>query len=320
MTDCAFYTVTGRDYFPGAVALVNSLRLCGHHEPVYVLDSGMDARQRELLGGVARIVDPPDAAPPSLQKLVAPMAHPAEVRVILDADMIVCRGLGDALGEARRGRLVAFENESPRHFAEWGEALGLGPLRRGPYLMSSAVAVGRATADAVLAAVAEGVRTLDTSRTWLGDGEEDDPFFYADQDVLNAVVAARLEPEEVVALPGRLAAIPPFTGLRIADAESLRVVYPDRSEPYLLHHYFRKPWLARLRSNVYSRLLTRLLIGPDVAIRLEPDMLPLRLRSGARAALARTAVDIGIGIPAGVRRRLGGRPREIRAWSDEAHA
>jgi hypothetical protein len=316
-TGAAFYSVSGRDFFPGVVALVNSLRLHGHDDPIFVLDCGLDPDQRALLAREANIVPASEDSPPSLQKLVAPLAHPAEVMVLLDADVIVTRPLGELIASSREGRLVAFENESHRYFAEWGELLGIGPVRESPYLMSSALLFSHGVAERVMSLAAEKQAALQLGPTWLGDGAaagQAEPFFYADQDVLNAVVGARLEPEEVVACEGRLSAIPPFAGLRIADSARLRCEYADGARPYLLHHFFRKPWLSRMRSNVYSRLLTRLLCGPDVALRPGPETLPLRLRRGAAAALARTTVDLGVGGPAALRRRFGGGPERIAAW------
>ena len=63
------------DFFPGAVALLNSLRLTGHDGPS---SSSIAAwtRQRAVLEPHATVVDAPPDAPPSLQKL-APRAHPA---------------------------------------------------------------------------------------------------------------------------------------------------------------------------------------------------------------------------------------------------
>ena len=46
----AFYCVADERYFLGAVGLVNSLRLVGHREPIFLLDCGLDDEQRELLG------------------------------------------------------------------------------------------------------------------------------------------------------------------------------------------------------------------------------------------------------------------------------
>ena len=44
--DIAFYTVTDSHHFLGVVGLVNSLRLVGHDEPVFVTDAGLTAEQR----------------------------------------------------------------------------------------------------------------------------------------------------------------------------------------------------------------------------------------------------------------------------------
>ena len=37
----AFYCVADERYFLGAVGMLNSLRLLGHAEPIYVLDCGV---------------------------------------------------------------------------------------------------------------------------------------------------------------------------------------------------------------------------------------------------------------------------------------
>ncbi len=311
----AFYCVTGRDYFLGAVALLNSLRLVGHREPLYVLDCGMDPEQRRLLGEHATIVDSPAETPPSMQKLLAPRRHPAGVVAMLDADIIVTRSLEDLIARARPGRLVGFENDTHRHFASWNALIGLGrgPLRSGPYLISSALFAGGELARGFFAEVEEKLAGIDLADTWLDRGDPGHPLFYADQDVINALALARLEPDRVVGLPARLAAVPPFAGLRLERPDALRCAYRDGTEPYMLHHYFRKPWLTPMRSNPYSRLLTRLLLGDDVALRLGPEWLPARLRTGARAAATRQFVDVAVGVPAYASRRLGRRPR-IAAW------
>ncbi len=188
-------------------------------------------------------------------------------------------------------------------------------MRRGPYLTSSALFMDRATAEGLLPLVAERQERIDLDRTWVGAGSEADPLYFLDQDVINAVIRARLEPGRVAEYDARLAPIPPFSGLRLEDAAALSCRYEDGAEPFLLHHASRKPWLVRMRANVYSRLLTRLLLGDDVALRLDPGQLPLRLRDGGAATAARLATDVGIGGPAFARRRLF--PRRVRAWRDE---
>jgi hypothetical protein len=312
----AFYCVSGRDFFPGAVALLNSLRLHGHGAPMFVLDCGLEPGQRRRLESHAEVLTATTDAPPSLLKLVAPMTRPAKVMVLLDADVIVTRPLTELIKTAADGRLVAFENESRRFFPEWGELLALGPVRRGPYLTSSALFVGGGLAADLMPLVQERLERIAIDGTWLAGGTEEDPLFYADQDVLNAVALSRLESDQTVTVEQRLAAIPPFVGIRVVDEGRLHCRYADGAEPYLLHHYYRKPWLVRLRSNPYSRLLTRALLGSEVPLRLDEHELPLRLRTGPGAGAARLATDVLVGAPAAVRRRIGGRPRKIKAWRD----
>ena len=104
----AFYCVADERYFLGAVGLVNSLRLVGHDEPVFVLDCGLTASQRELLSGSATVVEAPEDAAPWLAKTVAPIRHPARAMVLIDADMIVdalAVGADRAGGGGRRRRV-----------------------------------------------------------------------------------------------------------------------------------------------------------------------------------------------------------------------
>jgi hypothetical protein len=310
----AFYCVTGRDFFCGAVALLNSLRLAGHDEPLFVCDAGMDAKQRTLIEPHVTVVDAPGDAPPSMLKTIAPLAHPAPVMALLDADVIVTRSLGEQLEAASGGALAAFRNDRDRWFDEWSEVLGLGEMTRGHYLTSSALFMDRATAEDLLPLVADRQERIDLERTWAGSGSEAEPLYFLDQDVINAVARSRLEPGRIVEYEARLAPIPPFAGVRLADPEALRCRYGDGAEPFLLHHASRKPWLVRMRSNVYSRLLTRALLGEDVTLRLDAERLPLRLRDGAAAGAARLATDVGVGVPAFARRKLF--PRRIRAWRD----
>ena len=103
--------------------------------------------------------------------------------------------------------------------------------------------------------------------------------------------------------------------MRIADRRTLRCAHRDGAEPYFLHHAFRKPWLVPIRANVYSRLLTRLLLADDVALRLDPAELPPRLRGGIAGAASRIAVDTRLA-PRGAIRRLRRRPERVTAWPE----
>ena len=130
--------------------MLNSLRLVGHTEPVYLLDCGLSEEQRELLAPHVTLVRDRSGTPPWLLKTIAPLAHPAEVMILIDADMIVTRPLTELIERAREGRLVAVENDRDRFCSEWGELLGLGELRRGPYLSSGLLVAERALGSEVL--------------------------------------------------------------------------------------------------------------------------------------------------------------------------
>ena len=108
----AFYCVADSRYFPGAVGLVNSLRLVGHREPILVLDTGLTDAQRALLEPQAEIVPSPSDAPPWLLKTVAPLARPAAVMVLLDADLVVTRPLTDLIEAPRAGGWWRFATRS----------------------------------------------------------------------------------------------------------------------------------------------------------------------------------------------------------------
>jgi hypothetical protein len=285
----AFYCVSSDIYFLGAVAMLNSLRLQGHAEPVFLLDCGLTPAQRELLEPQVTLVPPPADAPPYLLKTVAPLRHPAEVMVLIDADMIVTRPLGELIEKAAAGQVVVFRNNLDRFFSEWGELLDLGPIRRQPYVSSGLVVFAGTVAVEVLRLMADRMSHVDFDLSYVRRNVADYPFMLLDQDVLNAILCTRVDPELVLALDNRLAPNAPFTGLRLIDEATLRCVYED-AEPYVLHHLGRvKPWVQRTREDIYSRLLVRLLAGPDVSIRVPDEGLPWRMRRGllGRAERAR---------------------------------
>ncbi len=291
MSEAAFYCVADERYFLGAVAVINSLRLHGHTEPVVLLDCGLSDVQREIVAPQCTLVRGPRDVPPYLLKTVAPLAHPAGVAVLIDADMIVTRPLDELIENAAAGRVVAFHNDRDRFVPEWGEILGLGQARRRPYVSSGLVFLGGTTGEEVLRLMSAGQDAVDFSLTYYGRNDPDYPFRYPEQDVLNAVLCTRVEPDSVVTLDNRLAPNPPFRGLRLLDERAVRCGYGDGAEPFVLHHFHRKPWLDEIYHGLYSRLLARLLLGEDVAVRVSESDVPLRLRTGTRARLERARVD-----------------------------
>ncbi len=89
--ELAYYTVANAAHYPGAVALLNSLRLLGEEAPVFVVDCGLTGPQRDELSRHVTLVPRRGELPPGLQKATGPLAHPAKIMVLLDADVIVTR-------------------------------------------------------------------------------------------------------------------------------------------------------------------------------------------------------------------------------------
>jgi hypothetical protein len=288
----AFYCVADARYFLGAVALVNSLRLLGHREPINLLDCGLTADQRHLLAAEVTLIDGPDDVAPALLKTIAPLERPAEVEVILDTDLVVTGSLAELIEQAAAGKLVSFRNSSDRFVSEWGDVLDLGPIERGPYLDFAALTLPRSRAEELLPLLRELQGRVDIERTYWGSREPGYPLLYADQDVMNAIVAARVPRDDLVVLDTRLAPVPPFEGLEVTDADALRCEYADGTQPYVVHHHMVKPWLEPTQEGVYSRLLRRLLVGDDLAVRVPREAIPARFGSGPRAWAERKLINL----------------------------
>jgi hypothetical protein len=316
--ECAFYVVANSRYFLGLAGLINSLRLVGHDEPIYVADCGLAHDQRARIAEQATLVEVTRQGAPHHAKQVAPLAYPSQTMVLIDADMLATRSLAPLIERARGGMIATFADQIAHRFHEqWAPMLGLEPLRRQPYVNTGLVVVEGGLGTAMLAKVQAGYEHVDIDRTLVAQGSAEYPFYYVDQDVFNAYLATYPE-ERIEILDHRYAPFPPFPGLRVVDEASLRCSYADGEEPFVLHHVLQKPWLARTSWNIYSRLLTRVLLGRDVAIPLEPAELPLRLRTGRVAGLERRRSD-AVAAVGSLRGRVGLRRRLVE-WRREQGA
>lgn len=289
--DLAYYTVATASYFPGAVALLNSLRRAGEEAPLFVVDCGLTATQRERLSTCATVVPRDENLHPVLQKATGPLARPAKVMVCIDADILVTRPLGPVVKEAEAGRIVTFEDfgNPGRFFDEWSSP-ELGEARRRPYINSGFFAFSSETAREFLPLFSQLQQTVDVASTFVGDGSPSHPLYFADQDVLNALLCTRFD-GRVARLERRLAPFPPFEGVEVANGGHELCAYADGVVPFALHHTYRKPWLAPLQTNIYSQLFTMLLADPQACLPIDPRELPLRLtnRPLARADRWRAA-------------------------------
>jgi hypothetical protein len=290
--EVAFYCMSSELYFPGAVGLVNSLRLAGHREPIYLLDLGLTTEHRRLLEAEATILDGPADAPPYMLKTIAPRIRPARTMVLIDVDMVVTRPLTELIETAAAGRVVAVTENVDRHVPEWGERLGLGPTRRGPYVSSGLVLLGGDVGAEVLALWDDRLSAVDYERSWFARNEDGYPFLFLDQDVLNAILHSAVPEDALAAVAERLAPHQPYRGLRMRDERTLRCSYADGVEPYVLHQFLGKPWVDPMYHGIYSRSLSRLWLEPDVAVPMPEKEVPLRMRRGARALAVRKAVDL----------------------------
>lgn len=283
MTDpnqCTFFTVADARYWIGAVALVNSLRLVGHTEPVVVLDAGLRRSQRTRLEAAAEVVAP--SAPvraPFLAKWFLPLSCSSPMPVLLDADLVVTQTLAPLLAEVEGGRVVAFVDRlATRRFSEWGDLVG-DQVHSHPYVNSGFIGLPRDLATPVLERVREAQGRVDLATSLLlGRGSVADPFHFSDQDTWNATFSALVPATRLLALEHRLAPTEPWDDVTVEDDETLSCVNHDGSSPHLVHVVGPKPWLANVAPTAYERLLPRLLLSPDVAITLRRRELPPRLR------------------------------------------
>ena len=123
----AYYTVANAAYYPGLVALINSLTLVGQPAPIFVTDCGLTDRQREGLEQHVTLVSAEKSLHPTLQKATGPLTNPAEVMAIIDADIIVTRSMSELVKGPQpvtlsRSKLLRAVPVSSRHGmrSAWG--------------------------------------------------------------------------------------------------------------------------------------------------------------------------------------------------------
>jgi len=298
MTAVTYYTVSDAGFFPGTVAMLNSLRLTGNDGELVIVDGGLSEDQRARLAPHARVERPPaDAAgrghmlKPSIAGL-----HRDGVAVHLDSDIVVAGSLADVLERAAAGTVCVCPDHPDgldRSFPEWAGIFALeAPLRPRTYVNAGFFAVGGELAARLLARWAEATGRLDgrpAARTAA------DPTWDTDQDALNALLMSEVADDQVVDLPDMV--IPPeLYRVKLVDRESAACTLDGRRLRLVHYTGLPKPWSrrgwTRSRGDAYTRLLPRLLFGADVPLRLDPDEVPPWLRASRLGAATLSTLGV----------------------------
>jgi hypothetical protein len=284
-----YYTVANKQFFVGAVCLVNSLRLTGNKGEIVVLDQGLTSEQRSHLEPHTTLVKEEDIFGDTvaddrrvfLAKPYPRLLSPRGVVIIIDSDMIVTGSFDRVVESATNGRIIAYPNpRSVRSFEAWRSIFDLTePLREQEYVCAG-----------FLAFSAERWPTL-LNRWWdcclaIADGRGKDwpeAVDQLDQDALNALLMSEFPGEALEIRP--LEESPSFAPLneaKLIDEETLSCHMRGVPATILHHAGTGKPWHSytwvHLKRNAYVRLIPRLLFWKDVPIPLEPSRVPLWLR------------------------------------------
>jgi hypothetical protein len=288
--EVTYYTISDHRFFPGAIALLNSLRLTGNAGELVVLDAGLTPIERELLSDHATVFAPPQQIEgnPVLMKAYPHLLEPSGIVVLIDSDMIVTGSLDHVRDIAREGKICAYPDPPEtrkRWFAEWHEVLELrAPLRREVCVNSGFLAFSTDRWPDLLGRWWEVCELIPATEVF-GAGTS---FNAGDQDALNALLMSEIPREGLALLPEAEEA---FGGdARVEDVETLTCTSAGR-QTKVLHYVDRpKPWersgWLRLAATGYVRLMRRLLFAPDVPLRLDPGQLPLWLRPSLGGELA----------------------------------
>ena len=289
-------------FFLGTVALVNSLRLVGHREPITVLDLGFTPTQRDSLAHEVDFVTVPGQAdlPAYLLK-----AYPVKLghqgpMVVIDSDIIVTRHLDPVLAPMSDGHVVVFPDDLvDRRRPEWRDVFELGCAPRHQAYANSGF-VGFSTYDfphllarwwdanlAVASLSGEVARRVAR---------------FPDQDALNALLMTTIDRDEIAFLPRKLAPMGPgqLAATSVVDVGALRCEF-EGQEPVLLHATKSpKPWSPgaplRLPRTAFESCLRRLLAGRELAVRPPAADVPFWLRATPAGIAARQTLH-ALGLP-----------------------
>ena len=314
-TPPTFFTVSNAGYFPGTVALLNSLRLTGNPGELVVLDVNLSRGQKDVLAPHCSLVKVPHeiAINPLLLKAFPALLTVSGVVVIIDSDIIVTGSLSRAVDRARDGKVCVYpDTDSRRWFSEWSELFGLaGPLRRQTYVNSGFVTFSPERWPELLHRWQSLSEHIESSQTRAGGAARDTPLWDGDQDAFNALLMSEIPAEAIEILPYDEAptSYSARHSMRVHDVD--RLTCSQAGLPSIFVHASGTPkpwqfdgWRRQLWHDGYARLLPRVLFADDVTIRLRPADLPLWARPGRLAHLGTRGLDLAHAVSSPLPARL----------------
>lgn len=295
-----FYTISDARFFPGVVALLNSLRLTGHQHRLIILDCGLTPSQREVLQDHCTLFEMPKllASNPCQFKPFPHLLDPTGTVVIIDSDMIVTRSLQDIIDLAQQGKICAFPDpECDRYFEEWQTLFDLpSKPRRQTYVNSGFLAFSTESWPDLLPKWWQASSKILLHPT-VAEGVADNPSAQADQDALNALLMSEFPPDAIALQPedGEVYRRR-FQQVRVTNRQTLAATY--RGQDTIILHCCNspKPWhdsaWRKIRANdAYICLMRRLLSEGDVTVKVRGKQLPIWLRGGILGQLAFHGLD-----------------------------
>ncbi|NJP22329.1 MAG: hypothetical protein HC763_28650 [Hydrococcus sp. CRU_1_1] len=295
-----FYTISDARYFPGVVALLNSLRLTGHQHRLVILDCGLTPNQRESLQTHCTLFEMPKvlASNPTLFKPFPNLLNPTGTVVIIDSDMIVTRSLQNIIDLAQQGKICAFPDpECDRYFEEWQTLFDLpNKPRRQTYVNAGLLAFSTEYWPDLLPKWWQACHKI-LSHPTIAEGVADNPSAQADQDALNALLMSEIPPDAIALQPkdGEVFRRR-FQQVRVTNRQTLAATYRGQDTTILHCCDSPKPWHDRAwrkirADDAYIYLMRRLLSERDVTVKVKAKQVPIWLRGGILGQLAFHGLD-----------------------------
>ena len=172
--------------------------------------------------------------------------------MLIDADIIVTRSLRELIARAEGHRSWRSKTTWTDGYPSGASCWGSESCAASPTSPRGSCSRAEPLGERVLGLMDRLADEVHPALTVRSGGDPSYPFHYPEQDLLNAVLASRLEPEQTQALPFRLVPYPPFPGVGVLEERTLRCGYGDGTQTFALHHFGTKPWMEPARDGPYS--------------------------------------------------------------------